>query len=162
MTKREKMILAITAVVALVGVYMLLFSPSGKSTESSTARARLTELRDLATKISEEIKKEDLTATERHILERADSEWVKDPFVGKKLLASAEATRDKENLNIAYTGFVDTGRKRLAVINGLEYEIGETLEVGGYVVRSIDPELVILEDKDKRGKVTIHFTGEDF
>jgi len=50
----------------------------------------------------------------------------------------------------------------LAIINGMEYLEGEPMETGGYVVRSIDPEKVVLEDMGGRGQLAIPFTGEIF
>ena len=92
MNKREKIIVALMVVVVLFALISFVPSPfSGKADVSSSSQARLTELRELATKISEEVNKEDLTKTEKLILERADTAWSKDPFIGKSLTAAAES-----------------------------------------------------------------------
>jgi len=38
---------------------------------------------------------------------------------------------------IIYSGYVDSGRNKMAVINGLEYRIGEQLELEGYVLNRL-------------------------
>jgi hypothetical protein len=50
------------------------------------------------------------------------------------------------------------GNKVLALINGMEYQVGEELESGGYVVLEIDPEKVVLQGKGRGGRITVPFT----
>lgn len=64
--------------------------------------------------------------------------------------------------DFSYTGYLDAGSRRLAIINGIEYMVGDQLDSGSLVVKSIDPEKVVLEDAGKRGQLTIPFTGEIF
>lgn len=166
MNKREKIIVALMAVVVLVALISFIPSPfSGKADVSSSSQAKLTEVRELATKISEEMNKEDLTKTEKLILERADTAWSKDPFIGKSLTAAVQPGQGQGQAldsNFSYTGFIDTGTKRLAVINGMEYEVGEMLQSGGYIVSIIDPRVVVLEGKEKQGKLSVPYTGQIF
>ncbi len=164
MNKREKIIVALMVVVVLFALVSFIPSPfSGKADVSSSSQARLTELRELATKISEEETKEDLTNTEKLILGRADTAWSKDPFIGKSLTAAVEPGQGQApDPNFSYTGFIDTGTKRLAVINGFEYEVGEMLKSGGYIVSVIDPRAVVLEGKEKQGKLSVPYTGQIF
>jgi hypothetical protein len=164
MSKREKIIIAIMAA-ALLGA-LLSFVPwpfSGKTNEVSSSQAKLTELRELATRVSAEVATEDLTKTEKLVLERADTQWSKDPFIGKSLTTAVESAQGQaQATDFTYTGFVDTGTRRLAVINGFEYEVGEMLHSAAYIVRVIDPRVVVLEDKEKRGRVTVPYTGQIF
>ena len=164
MNKREKIIVALMVVVVLLALISFIPSPfSGKADVSSSSQAKLTELHELATKISEEVNKEYLTNTEKLILERADTPWSKDPFIGKSLTGATEPGQGQaRDTGFSYTGFIDTGARRLAVINGMEYEVGERLQSGGYIVRVIDPRVVVLEGKEKRGKLSIPYTGQIF
>jgi hypothetical protein len=47
------------------------------------------------------------------------------------------------------------GTKRLAIINGLEYEVGDLLEPAGLVVRKIDPTQVVVAASDQKNKTLI-------
>jgi hypothetical protein len=44
----------------------------------------------------------------------------------------------------------------MAIINGLEYAVGEALDVPGYILRSISPTKVTIENKaDSKAKVEV-------
>jgi hypothetical protein len=45
---------------------------------------------------------------------------------------------------LSYSGFLQMGAKRMAIINGMEYEEGEMLPVSGYFIRSITPKSVVI------------------
>jgi hypothetical protein len=54
-----------------------------------------------------------------------------------------------------YTGFLRMGDKRLAIINGMEYEVGEILEPGGFTIRSISPSRVVIAPPGRKKKTLI-------
>jgi hypothetical protein len=167
MKKREKMILAFMLVALLYAAYSLFSGPSTPESKNTNVAAEkeLANVKTLSTQLSEDLKKEALTDTERYILDRAEIEWGKDPFLQQKLSATPEGTKGPAGAkpgDFAYSGFVEVGKKRLAIINGMEYQVGEQLESGGYIVKSIEPEQVLLEDTGKRGQITLPFTAEIF
>ena len=61
-----------------------------------------------------------------------------------------------------YSGYVEVDKKRLAIINGMQYQVGDQLESGRYVVRSIEPEKVVVEDAGKREQLILPFVGGGF
>nr|HPQ51529.1 hypothetical protein [Alphaproteobacteria bacterium] len=48
---------------------------------------------------------------------------------------------------IIYSGYVDTGKSKLAVLNGIEYRIGEELKEEGFVLKKIMSSKVVIFDK---------------
>jgi hypothetical protein len=76
--------------------------------------------------------------------------------------AQAKGTAEARSNDFVYSGYLEVNQRRLAVINGMEYVVGEQLESGGYIVKSIDPEKVILEDVSKGGRLTLPFTAQIF
>ena len=46
--------------------------------------------------------------------------------------------------NLAYSGFLEIGSKRLAIINGMEYEAGDRVNPGAFSVKTILPGKVIM------------------
>ncbi len=54
-----------------------------------------------------------------------------------------------------YTGFATMGQERLAIINGVEYRVGEEPPPGGCVIDQIEPDKVILRRKGDEGTVTL-------
>jgi hypothetical protein len=51
-----------------------------------------------------------------------------------------------------YSGFLQMGQKRLAIINGMEYETGDRLEPGGFLLKSISPTRVVIAPRGKKSK----------
>jgi len=164
MKKREKIILAVMGVALLCAAYILLSDRSSPQTNVATER-NLASVKAFSAQLTEDLKKDNLTGADRYVLGWAEAEWAGDPFLAKKLSSVVETARGStggQPDNFAYSGYLEAGRKRLAVINGMEYQVGEQLEPGGYVVLSIDPEKVILENMGKHGQITLPFTGEIF
>ncbi|MCG6536396.1 MAG: secretin and TonB N-terminal domain-containing protein, partial [Syntrophales bacterium LBB04] len=42
-------------------------------------------------------------------------------------------------IEFVYTGYLEINRKRMAIINGIEYKEGEPLDVKGYILRTVAP-----------------------
>ena len=60
-----------------------------------------------------------------------------------------------------FTGYVDLGSGRLAVIDGYEYQAGDTLEGGGYKVLVVSPDKVTLESLANGQRLDIPYDGQD-
>ncbi len=164
MSKREKIILAGVVVALLYAGYTLFSSPSHKTGPVATD-AELAGMKTLSAQISDEVNKGSLTETERYVLQRAEAEWPTDPFLGKKLSAVPDRAKTPEEGQLTefiYSGYLEVNQKRLAVINGMEYMVGEQLESGGYLVKSIDPAQVVLKDMSKGGEITLPFIAQIF
>ena len=59
---------------------------------------------------------------------------------------------DIEGVSDAVTGYVEIGTRRLAIINGEEYETGDRITGSPYMVRDISPEQVVLGDTGNRSR----------
>jgi hypothetical protein len=164
MNKREKIILSAMLVALLFAAYSFLSTSSSQKTDVASEK-ELASVKALTTQIAEDLKKDSLTDTDKCILGRAEAEWATDPFLEKRLTSTPEPARGAggaQTGDFIYSGYLEAGKKRLAVINGMEYQAGEQLEAGGYIVKSIDPEKVVLEDVGKGGQITLPFSAEIF
>ena len=56
---------------------------------------------------------------------------------------------------IIYSGYVDSGKNKMAVINGIEYRIGEELKEEGYILKQITPSKVMIFNKSTGNKLEI-------
>jgi hypothetical protein len=56
---------------------------------------------------------------------------------------------------IIYSGYVDSGKNKMAVINGFEYRIGEPLVIEGYVLKQITPSKILIFNKNTGNKEEI-------
>lgn len=148
MTKREKVIIGIMLAVAVLGAYSLFF-PSSETTQADSEKVIQhfnSVIADLAKKI-----KSDSRSNASYVLQLAAAEWEKDPFVPASGYTDAVAQEERNASEVSasapmlFSGFVEVGDKMLAVINGLEYEEGDMMGQGGYKIRKISRENVVLE-----------------
>ncbi|HBO85313.1 MAG: hypothetical protein A2073_08020 [Deltaproteobacteria bacterium GWC2_42_11] len=105
---------------------------------------------------------------DNNIVARAETEWQNDPFYEKKLYkewtspksgkktaeeleelykSTEKAEVPEQKVNFNYTGYIELGNKKIAIINDAEYEQGERLESEGYILKSISRSNIVIEDK---------------
>ncbi len=161
--KREKIILGVMAVIILYGLFT--FLPWGAGGKSSLPAAGLSpaELKALSGDLAVAMSKAVLSHRESYAINRAEAGWQRDPFYATKaymeLLKSKEAVRTipdaAKNITFNYTGYLECGNRRIAIINGVEYAAGEALEVKGYVLRTVTPAKATIEKIDDRVMIKV-------
>jgi len=158
MSKREKIILAFVFIAVIYGGYQFLFPPPSKTT-SVKAENEIKMAKKLVKDITEHLNKANLSETERYTISRAEAQWLTDPFYNKKRPTKKEASKDtssaRQKISFTYSGYIEIGEKRLAIINGMEYQTGEELEIGEWIVRGIYPTRVVIGIKGNKVKRTI-------
>ena len=88
-----------------------------------------------------------LSKNQAYVLQKAETKWERDPLIQVEPQIPEEVEESPEPVlttKIMYTGFLEMGDKRLAIINGMEYESGDILEPGGYTIRSISASRVVI------------------
>ena len=156
MNKREKIIVGLMLLTVAYGIYALFFEGKGRSSTTPaaaiSATRQLENLNAFITKIAE-ASEAGLSKEDKYIISRAESAWKQDPLTTAELTdrPEDEINRQKQvvdtsgpQLNVSYTGFMQMGDKKFAVINGLEYTTGDELEQGGFIVGSITPRQVVI------------------
>ena len=100
------------------------------------------------------------------IFSRAEREWTQDPFLDEKSHRSwvqAKTTmKEKEKVAIAapkveftYSGYIEVGGKRMAIVNGNEYKEGEALDINGYVLTSVSPARVVIVNRATKAEQNV-------
>jgi len=142
MSKREQIILGFVAVAVLYAGYNYL-GTSEKHPKINTEE-ELTDLKNLITDVTTQVNKAALSDTETFLIKRAEADWQRDPFLSPgepvKFTSDSELSELSDQglgLGFTYSGYLETGDKKLAIINNMEYEVGEMLAEGGFIVRSI-------------------------
>ncbi|MGC9194528.1 MAG: hypothetical protein ACP5IL_03635 [Syntrophobacteraceae bacterium] len=159
MTNREKIIVAAAAVTVLAGIFNLLAAP-GKKAANSAAYADLKVDQDFAAATEAALKKAASTKTQAYVFQKASVEWAADPFAAARLVSSpAAAAQAGGGPALDYTGYVIARQARLAVINGMEYSVGEMVLGTDCVVKAIGPQNVIVVEPGKREGISIPFSG---
>ena len=143
----------------IYGVYTIFFAaPREGETLVSSSDKELEALNSFITKVADKTKNS-LTEEEAYILQKAQEEWKQDPLMQIKPQISKAEKEARQPLvldtKLLYTGYLQMGGKRLAIINNLEYEIGDKLEPGGLIVRNIYPNHVVIGSAVKKNKEVV-------
>ena len=162
-----------TAIVVFYGAYSYVLQPTGTTQKSQTVPAgTIVERLNGFVKSAAGVLKEstDGTVATAYIISRAENEWVGDPFYTRKKDVEKDPESDKNEdqeveeeevpiVDFRYTGYLEVGTKRMAIISGNDYEVGGKLEPGGFIIKGIDPARIIIVNR-KGQKITVPFTEE--
>ena len=159
MAKRERILLVLVIAIVLVGGYFFFFASPQVGVKQEDPEVRLARVRQTVESFTQNLKNADLTRAERYALERTSAEWGEDPFYAKRYVVREEQQR-VERPKFAYSGFMAMGNRKMAIINGMEYSVGEELEIGGYMLRDINPDRVVLEVKGMEERFTVPYEEE--
>jgi len=154
MTRREKGILAVTGLVALVGVGSLflgnkpvLAPPAENKTDAAQIQAVIKSAVDAG-----------LSPADVALLGAIGKPW-RLAAVYDKPLNRGQAVKAQSKHR--YSGYVELGSGKLAVVDGYEYQEGDTLEGGGFKVVAIAPERVTLESLANGDREDVPYEGQE-
>ena len=151
---REIVIVCIMLIAVLYGFYSFFIAPSSKPVKSVSIKS-VNGTDKLITDASEVLKYRGSYPAYAAIVSSAESDWGKDPFYEEKAVLSVF-----KDLGLRYNGYLEIGRKRIAIINNVSYEIGDRLEIAEYIVRYIGPSAVVVEGEIKGMRITIPLSEE--
>jgi hypothetical protein len=148
MSRREKIIVALMFLAIAAGGYILLTGRGGTVPGGSPAAAA-PDLDRFIAAIQSRIAALDQKSDDLYALAKAGAAWTRDPFLrggvptdGRIAAGTARAAPPPA---LHYTGFIEIAGRRLAVINGQEYESGERIAATGHSIREIAPTHVRLD-----------------
>jgi len=147
--KREKIILGLMAIAILYAAFD--FLTSGKKDPKAEMGQKTAELNTFVTDLTTSLGKDSSNSLGLLVFSRAEKEWTQDPFLDTKALKSwTEAkmpVKAAPKVEFVYTGYLEIDRKRMAIINGTEYREGDALDVQGFVLRTVAPTRVAIEER---------------
>jgi hypothetical protein len=152
---RQIVILAVMAVAILYAAYEILGPRLGMKGPAKTA-APAADIKQFVADTATGLATDAAGELEVYAAVRAETPWGRDPFIERAVYAEYAALQEGmtkakaasgKAVTFAYTGYLDSGRKRVAIINGVEYVAGEPLVEEGYVLRAIDKAKVVIEKK---------------
>jgi hypothetical protein len=152
--KRQMIILGVMGIAVLYGAYTFLM-PVSKKNPAVDITQKTAELNTFMTELTASLGKDTSKNLETLIFSRAEKEWAQDPFLGAKAFKAWTQAKaaDKEpvvaapKIEFVYSGYLEVGQKRMAIINGVEYPEGENLDIKGYVLKSVSPAGVVIENR---------------
>ena len=168
MVKRTKIIMIVGAIViALSFVYFVM--PPQIPFISGDGVDKLSGLEALKTDMKEGLKKSGMDKVTNYVITKAESLWDKNVFMGGgsknksggNSRSSDLADPEKMLPTFIYSGFLEVGDKRISVIDGNEFVVGQILQKNGftYKIESIEPNWVMIEDQVTHEKRPIYFSN---
>jgi hypothetical protein len=154
MTNREKIIVGVMVLTVGYGAIELLL-PRNKAAGSLPAAAA-EGVNAFIAKVADTIKSA-ASDSSALIVQKAEAAWKQDPFLEIRKpqppRPDQTGTQDRGRLpgNLVYSGFIEIGAKRMAIINGMEYEAGDTVNPGGFTVKSVLPTKVLIGSPQRDG-----------
>ncbi len=162
MSRREKIILIVMVLVIIGGAYSFFFSSS--ETKDKDKKKAGGDLNRFVTEMADKLQKKDVSQTYKYIIARAQAEWTKDPFLPSEVdVTTKPGSKGYDetggpfgrDVNFIYSGYLNISNQKLAIINGVEYEVGENLEKAGYFVKSISPKQAVIGVKEGNNTIVL-------
>jgi hypothetical protein len=154
MTTREKIIVGIMCLTVLYGAYDLFVYRNKPKYKASTPTSNpIVELKSFVAEVTRKLVSEKVSDQHRYMIEKSGENWTKDPFIPsieplrKQLVRNDTPQKPsvpQSPTGFIFTGFLKIGDKRFAVINDMEYSVGEQLDPNGLYVKSISPQYVVI------------------
>lgn len=141
MSVREKIILALALASLLYGAYEFFLHP--RVSEQQAPADQVEPLASFINRIAAESSGGRLSPTEIQTIRQAEQPWP-DRFQAPSLPPPVFEQPP------VYSGFITMGKRKLAIIDGREYTVGERLEDSAYMVKEITPDHIVIGGSGRR------------
>lgn len=155
MSMREKILVGL--MIVAVGLGALVLISDRRDQVAPNAASRVPEpLTQLLSRLTAQFDHGTSLETNRYTLAMAGTPWRESLFAPVDRLLSAtdrgpgSASALPSADALVYAGYIETPRRRVAIINGIEYVVGDQLDKSSYTVRDIAPDQVVVADPQQR------------
>ncbi len=152
MSTRERWLIWGMIGAVVFGGYTLIAHAVRAQTTARRAAAAASDVGEFAATTRRSVARLRLTPEEQFVLDRTIADWPDSPFFDRPDAARPLAEKPQD---VRYTGYLHVGTTRLAIINGREYRVTETVEATDFVVESIDADHVVLGAKGGGRRVSV-------
>jgi hypothetical protein len=147
--KREIIILAIAALFVLYAIYVYIIADRlpGNKVQTGTDSAKI---ETITSGMVDDLNKSKLSDFDNDTIKRVGIDWGKSPFLDRDLYRAwlaKDGAGAAASLKLIYSGYLESGKSKMAIINNVEYRVDEELIEDGYVLKHIMPLKVIIYDK---------------
>lgn len=128
---------------------LMLFSDGQKEQEPSAASDKPNSITQMLTNLAAQFGNNTVLEQNQYVLSMARTPWPNIFLSGDDMMAQPNealisADMLPSNVSLVYSGYIETPQRRVAIINGIEYIVGELLDKSQLVIRHIDPQRVVL------------------
>ncbi len=156
MTKREKIMLSVCGVLVLG--YSLLTLQNFLGAKAPEV-PRLT-AQDVLARTGNLSNGEAMAKRQLYALETSLRPITAEHFTGDFALAGRLTNTNIQALAMQYSGYMTVGQRPYAIIDGLEYTLGESIASTGYSVKEITEEYVLLDAGEDSPEQKIKYVGD--
>jgi hypothetical protein len=146
--KREIIILAIAGLFILYAGYVYLFA--GSTSKKVATSGDSVKMETSLSGLKDDLNRSKLSDLDAYVVRKTGVNGSRNPFLTRDLYRSwvaKDGSAGNMLIKIVYSGYVESGKNRMAIINGLEYRTGEQLKEEGYILKQITPLKVLIFDK---------------
>jgi len=162
LTTRQIIILIVMVVAILYAAYDFLIAPRTKKDMVDTGK-KTAELETFMAEVTANMPKGSLSASDAYKISRAEAEWMRDPFFERKTFREWAKSKEPaktgggtaQKMIFNYAGYLKVKDKKMAIINGVEYSPGESLELEGYVLKDVYQNKVIIINQKNGAKLDV-------
>lgn len=166
LTISQKIIFSILLFASVFAAYDIFLSAPAKKKVGPAAVVGLKpeEIKGLVSTMAIKLSQETVPERYDHLIRQAEKEWPGNPFFSRRqyrdFVLSRDAKTEVKKFAVDYTGYLEAGGRRIAIINDAEYAEGEELEIGGYVLKHISPEKITIENPASRIRQVVPYKYE--
>jgi hypothetical protein len=153
MTTREKIIVGLMCLAILYGAWELVGNRGTAKPTAPPAGNTVDQVRTFVGDLTQKMVAEKVPAEYLYLINQASDQWNKDPFILTQEPLSTERKSERTKTEpekisarptLEYSGYLQVGTSILAIINGMEYAVGDALTLEGYYVKSVSPRNVVI------------------
>lgn len=150
MKNREKILVGLAGAAVLWAAFSYLYHYLQPAIPETTTT---TDIKQFIATVIDSVNRDTSGGVNEYVMKRAGGNWEGEPFLN---VTAPETFPDTE---LKYQGYVKTGNRAYAIINGNEYSAGDTIEALQAVIKHITPLTVVLIEKHNR-KIILPLEGE--
>ncbi len=163
MRNRERILVALMVIAVLYGA-LELFVFSGRPqrpADDPSAIVDVQDARNAASQAEKALEEAALSDQQRRVLEVAAAPWRPDlfyPLPEMERIPQDDTVDADSGSDLEYSGYLAVGDREMAIINGLEYRVGETIAETRYVLRAITPDRVFMEASGDGESISVPYS----
>lgn len=152
MTKREQGLVILMAGAVAWGLGTLVLASVRRASGAGAEAGERAALQRFAEGQRSVVQALRLDPRERLVLDEASAPWAASPFL---LEAPRKRPVEERTITFLYTGFIQSGPRQFAILNGREYQVGDVVQSSEFVVESIQPQQATLADVSGGRRITV-------
>jgi hypothetical protein len=148
MTTREKILITLMIAAIGYGAFELLSATLFRDPAPETPASRVQDQSRLPGEVARVMEDGGLDPVRAYIFEVASMDWGRNFFYQwppETEVTPQDPWMEEDIEPLTYSGYIEMGQRRLAIINNMEYQEGDMLARTGFRIMSISPGEVIIE-----------------